>query len=225
MKKKEILKVNSKIEIMSQDDDTIYKSLIQDIFDDSFLIGVPVYKRHKLNLHKGDIVNVTAFSGSSCFNFFSEVLGKREENGLSLYILKKPHKYKKIERRDFVRVEVALEVKYEIISDRKNWEKVKPSQKAFSIDLSGGGVQLILPEDLPPHSLLVLEIPIDIDCTDITMKLLGQVVRSEEEKIADISRFKTGIKFEDISERERDIIIRFVFSQMRKTLHLRRSDS
>lgn len=225
MKANDILQINSKIELLRQHDDTVYKSLIEDVWEGVFLIGAPVHKRHQLVLHKGDILTMTTFSGSACFNFVSEVLGTKQEKGLLLYIIKKPQKFEKLERRNFVRVEVALEVSYEIITDQKNWDKIELSQKAFSIDLSGGGIQIMLPRELPGSSLVALNLPIDVDGSDTALRLLGRVVRIEEKNINGTARFKTGIKFEEISEREMDIIIKFIFSQIRKTMHLRWSDS
>jgi c-di-GMP-binding flagellar brake protein YcgR len=155
------------------------------------------------------------------------VLGAKKEDGLILYVLKKPKKVKKTERRGYVRVKAAVLVEYEEI-DRENindYKKVVPHKKAYTLDISGGGIQIVLPETILMETFLVINLPLDFDGRDTVLKVLGQVVRLEKEKIKNKLCYKIGIRFVEIMERERDLIIQYIFKLMRKNLNIRRGDS
>jgi c-di-GMP-binding flagellar brake protein YcgR len=227
MKKNKILNINTKIELTSQDNNTIYKSIIQEVKGDTFAIALPVYKRIPLHLHNNDVVNIKIFTDSACYSFSTKVLGAKKEDGLILYVLKKPKKVKKTERRGYVRVKAAVLVEYEEI-DRENindYKKVVPHKKAYTLDISGGGIQIVLPETILMETFLVINLPLDFDGRDTVLKVLGQVVRLEKEKIKNKLCYKIGIRFVEIMERERDLIIQYIFKLMRKNLNIRRGDS
>ncbi len=226
MKRNEILKVNTKIEITSQKDNTVYKSIIQEIGKEDFLIALPVYKRIPLHLYKNDVVYIYIYTDDACYIFYTEVLGVKKEDDLIFYVLKNPNDIQKTERRDFVRVKKTFLIEYEEFDRKKhdNFKNVLPKKKAYTVDISGGGIQIVLYGSILIDTLLVLNIPLDVDDEEIVVKALGQVVRIEKSYINNRYCNKIGIEFVDILERDRDLIIKYIFKLMRKSLHLRRGD-
>jgi c-di-GMP-binding flagellar brake protein YcgR len=58
------------------------------------------------------------------------------------------------------------------------------------------------------------QIWIQIDTEGLKMKAKGKVVRCRARRISDLKTYSMGIKFIDITERDRDRIIRFVFKKL-----------
>lgn len=212
------LQVNSNIEVMRENDNTVYKSLIQEVRDDGFLIQEPVYKRFILSLKNGEKVGLGIFTESDRYTFEASVLGVKDENNLKLYILSQPENVKKHERRNFVRVEVAINILYEVLktppNSMKDAVKYKPSQTAVAIDLSGGGMMLKVDKSLPEKAFLVMEFELVIKGNIQKMKLFGQVMRNLVEERSGIRRYLCGVSFYNLDERTQDKIIAYVFDKM-----------
>jgi len=212
------LQINSNIEVMRENDNTVYKSLIQEIREDGFLIQEPVYKRFVLSLKNGDRVGLGIFTESDRYTFEANVLGVKEDNNLKLYILSQPENVKKYERRNFVRVETAINVCYEILKkpptstiDSKEYQL---SQTALAIDLSGGGMMLKVDKALPEKAFLILEFELAIRGSLQKIRLFGQVIRNLVEERGGVRRHLAGISFYNIQERTQDKIIAYVFDKM-----------
>ncbi len=212
------LKTNLNIIVSRQDDDTIYKSLIQEINDDYFVIQEPVYKRFTLPLHKGQKITLGLFTEECRFTFEATVLNKKAENSLVLYVLGMPENVKKHERRSYVRVEVAMDVKYEPLKelpkDLNSLENMELTLDALAIDISGGGMMLNVGKKLPEKSYILVEF--DIGSKDVPKKirLVGQIMRSFTQSRNGVKRHLAGVHFCQIDERTRDKIIAFVFEKM-----------
>lgn len=216
--KYKFIKINAQIDIGLKDKQMIYKSLIQGHEKDSFLIHVPTYRGSSLKLVKGDIVNLGIFTEKYKIAFETEVLGSVKENGLELYKLAMPRDIKKHERRDFFRVEVALDVKYELLKEKpRNLSDLKDLElckSALAIDLSGGGIMLKVNKAIPLRKYLLMEFNVGTKGRANYIKVLGQVMRGFTDCTGGIKRELIGVKFCQIDERTRDQIIRFVFEKM-----------
>jgi len=169
MRIKKVLQVNNNLEVELRNfkvgkERMKGKSLIQEVYDNSFSIMVPVNERYSLYLYQGDEVLVSIFTNTTGYIFHSEVLVHKSEKGIPLVILKKPQEVEAHERRQLVRVETWLLVNYEIIlpEEKSNWKCIEPSKEGYTVDLSGGGLQLILSWPLSKEYLIILNIPPDI---------------------------------------------------------------
>ncbi len=212
------LQINSNIEVKRDEDETLYKSLIQEIRDDSFLIQEPVYKRFVLSLKIGERISLGVFTDNDRYTFEASVLGVKEETNLKLYILSQPENVKKHERRNFVRVEVTIKVKYEILNDppssAKDVELYRPKQTALAIDLSGGGMMLKVDKFPPEKAYLMVEFEIPLKGKSQRLKLFGQVMRNIIENRSGVKRYLAGVSFHELDERTQDKIIGYVFDKM-----------
>ena len=77
------------------------------------------------------------------------------------------------------------------------------------VDLSGGGMRLIVKEEVKVNDILLIR----IEVKNLEMLLKGQIVRVEIDK--DLNKV-CGIKFLDITEMQVDKIIEELFEIMRK---------
>lgn len=219
------LKVNSKIEVaLVNDENQVFShSLIQEVLDESFAIMIPVHDGHTLYLDAGDDVIVSILTDKARYAFKTEVISKKMESDIKLVVLKMPKKIDTADRRNLVRIKTLLPVKYEIIENDQmaNWEKNEPTKDAFITDLSGKGLSLSFKRPLSMDVIMVLSIHLKTDNIDMNVKLLGEVVRCEQ---TINKRYQIGVQFLKITSRQEDMIIKYVFHCLRRSIQLNRDD-
>lgn len=203
------LKVNSRIEVIV--DEKSYKALIIDIEDDNIKINIPVCNDEYLMLYKDDKIEINSYlDDGKCFNYYCNVISKGKDNNVIYYKLTLPYDVRRIQRRNFFRVNLLEEVTYKNITNKTEKEiEELPYKSGIMIDLSGGGLKVKTKEKLKGNDIIVMRIKM----TGIEVKLKGQIVRIEASMD---NNFLYGVKFLDITEMESDRIIRELFEIMRK---------
>lgn len=203
------LKVNSRIEVVA--DEKSYKALIIDIEDDNIKINIPVRNDEYLMLYKDDKIEINSYlDDGKCFNYYCNVISKGKDNNVIYYKLTLPYDVRRIQRRNFFRVNLLEEVTYKNITNKTEKEiEELPYKSGIMIDLSGGGLKVRTKEKLKGNDIIVMRIKM----TGIEVKLKGQIVRIET---SIDNNFLYGVKFLDITEMESDRIIRELFEIMRK---------
>jgi c-di-GMP-binding flagellar brake protein YcgR len=217
MNSKPVLKINTKIEIEvdNNDQQIVGKSIIQEITDYFFSIMVPMHNGHAIYLEEGDEVSASILLEGLRYGFKTKVLGKKKEADINLIVLANPQQISTHDRRDLVRIKTLLNINYEIVKDAewKEWDNIVPSHEAYITDLSGTGLNLSLKWPLK-EGLIVLCIPLQTNSMNIQLKLLGKVVRCEESN----KRYRVGINFINITEKQQSLIINYVFHSLRKSI-------
>jgi c-di-GMP-binding flagellar brake protein YcgR len=220
------LKINSKIEIaiVNDEENKIFaQSIIQEVDSDSFSIMVPIHNGHALYLTEGDEVVVSLLLNNVRYAFKTEVTGKKNKTELKLVVLKNPQKLTTSDRRNLVRIKTLIPIEYEVLkfSDIDNWQNILPKFNAYITDLSGQGLNLSLDWPVSIESLMVIIINLETNHINTQVKLLGEVVRSERID----KRYRIGIKFINITERQQDLVINYVFYSLRKSIQLHKDNN
>ena len=219
--KENAIQVNNKIEIALADEERLNfgHSLIQQVFDDSFSIMIPIFEGNLVNYRIDDEVIVSVLINNVRYSFRTRVINKIRESNLSLLLLKMPQKLEPADRRTLVRIKTLLPIKYKMIESeqKSNWQHIEPDKEAYLTDLSGNGLSISMDKLLLSGELMVLNLKFG---NGTEMKVLGEVVRGEK-----INRqFRVGVMFKDMTERQEDLIISYVFQCLRKTIRLSRED-
>ncbi len=219
MNNKDLFKVNNRVEI--EREDGYYKSIIQDIKDDSLYISIPVSEGSYLPLHENEQITGLYFNGRDILKFTTIVTGRKIDKILMLKI-KKPESYKKVQRRSFVRINVLLDTCCACMNKTKELKDITKGQfngnldveffNATILDLSGGGAKLSSKRELFLGEIIIMSIPFDEE----TITLKSKIVRKEKD---DNNVTIYGVKFIEVDDRNREKIIRFIFMTMRKQLH------
>lgn len=202
------LSINSRIDIIHED--ILYKSIIQEFDDRGITIGVPYSKGEYLTLEKEAEIEANYYDNKgNVFSMYFTVEGRKKEGTIPFYMLSKPYNIKKIQRRDFVRVDVAKSINCGIKKD----DEIKKI-KAILLDLSGGGMRIRTSEKLESGDALLIEVEVD----GVVVRVEGKVIRSIK---GENKEYYSGIEFENIREATRDQIIKMVFTLMRKQRELK----
>ncbi len=204
------VKVNSRIEIVIGEQ--IYKTTTQDVQKDGFFISIPMVNNEYLTLDLNESIELVNYIDEKIlYKIKCKVIGKKIDNGLSLYKMSLPHEAIKIQRRNYVRVDMIQTIKYfkssgNEVEDEKNKNRALP---ALLLDLSGGGMRIKIKEELM-YGDTIIGI---LKSGELVTNIKGKVVRKE--KSAD-NRYIYGINFWEIDDSVRESIIKDVFTTMRK---------
>ncbi|WMJ81351.1 flagellar brake domain-containing protein [Clostridium sp. MB40-C1] len=204
--------INSKVEVIYNDE--AYLCDIQDTKDNCIAISIPMKEREYLPLNKGERIDVYYYDDKCIYEFTTTVVGRERKNIPLVWILS-PERYKKIQRRKFVRISLLLDVKYAVVKEGVSLSKDYLSElkfsKAIALDLSGGGMKLKTKEELKAGEHLIIAISLD----GKGMMVRGKVIRASKD---DLKENINGVKFEQMSLREQDRIIQYVFKIMREQM-------
>lgn len=197
------LDINGRVDVLW--DKEIYKSVIQDYKESSIYISIPVSAGVYLTLEREQEIDVIYYDEiGNVYSMTIRVEDKVKEGMLPLYKLSAPYNIKKIQRRNFVRVDISKVIKYkaESFEDKKFYS-------ALLLDLSGGGMRIKIKEKLSQNDSVIGILEYDGNKIEIQ----GDIIRIQK---APDGEFICGVDFRNLSESIRERIIRTVFTIMRK---------
>lgn len=202
------LKINARTEVIYEK--VLYKSTIQDIKKNEIIISIPVGEGIYLTINAGDEIEQYYYDDKgNIFKYTTKILGRLTEKGMPFYRLSLPYNIEKIQRRDFVRVDIVKEITY-INEKNINTSEMK---KALIVDLSGGGAKIKVKEKLYKDNIILISFSEE----DFNLSIKGKIVRVDMTENKD---YICGVKFIDLEEKIREKIIRLVFTIMRKQREL-----
>ena len=199
------LKINGRTEVIY--DKVLYKSLIQDINKDELIISIPVADGIYLTIKNGEKIDQYYYDDKgNIYKYTTTVLGRIVENGMPFYKLSLPFNIEKIQRRDYVRVNMINEITYMT-------EDSDDIKKGLILDLSGGGARIKIKEKLSKNDIIL----VNLNLEGSSLSLKGQIVRVD---LTETKEYICGVRFTNISESMKEKIIRLVFTVMRKQREL-----
>jgi len=298
--KKQVFKINDRVNIYSKKDDTYYKAFIWDIDDSGIIINQPIEQGKGLRLVEGDKFEINIESGDALYYFTGNIIDVKKGGPTPLYVIEYPKKVRRKQRRQYYRLPCNLEVEYEVLKEgdieeqegeggkegegekgaqaaqsEESGEQAQQEQQqqgesqeegrasgeasgqsgeddgpninltelseddelynplkaledkvptgsgedvdfAITVDISGGGVQIITSKELNPGAELAMRIFIP----DIKggLKVKARVIRVVPIKVEGAKKYRVAMAFEDLDERLREHIIKFVFDESRRRL-------
>ena len=211
----EIITINKKIDVARIGEKNFYYSRIQDISDRYFSIQIPYNQKIPLKLVQLEKVLVKVFGKDAYYQFTTEVLGEKEDV-IPVYLLALPKEIERVQLRQHVRLPAALDVYYQelAVGGESEFNPALERRKALTVDLSGGGVQLLTEAYLTVGTRLQLEVMVPYRERLLGITAIGRVKRCMLLNGTDKWSYQAGIAFERISEADRSKIISFIYRKM-----------
>ncbi len=212
----DLLKVGDKIELLridSLNDETLYPSQILDIIDEHILIiSGPIYKSRLVYVRRNEKVRIICVvEDRGKYQFDAEVLNAKYEGVYKLKI-RRISQITKHQLRKYFRLDISIPVtKYFTIMEDD--EEKDLEEKCRTKDISGGGMKLYTNYKHKVGDMITCEFKVDEHL--ITTK--AKIVRVERVDTFEFD-FALGIEFVDLEERDRDRIIKFLFSKQRELI-------
>ena len=132
-------------------------------------------------------------------------------DGLNLVKVSRISPVNRLQRRNYYRLKITLPIYVRILTNDPDKE---PDSwlEAYTLNLSGGGAKISVNRSIDKGTLI--ECLLRIKDQDLILR--GEVLRCQLAQDDVISRYEIGIFFKDITEYQRDEIIKFIFEQQRK---------
>ncbi len=111
------------------------------------------------------------------------------------------------QRRRYPRIDITLPVEYRLIT-----HKEKPPKSVVAMNISAGGLLLILSEHLPAASCLEMTLHIG----DKSINTVVQVAWTELLTGREINEFRCGVFFVNISDKDLEFIRQFIREYMER---------
>lgn len=167
-------------------------------------VEAPFIERQIIPLAEGTVVEITFWDEISAYSFDAKII-QRIAVPVPLFVLELPDEVRRVQRRNYVRVPAFFPVTYSIVN-RQGLSDVK---KADMLDLSGGGMRFRTKEAVEYNEILYVYLRLP------TGELQTPARVRRVEKTDDEKAYIVSVEFYEISERERDKIIRCVFDIQR----------
>lgn len=186
-------------------DKIAYKCTIQDLREDYMLINIPIGEGGRfLDISLGDEIEMNYYYSDCYYIFKTKAIDKKLENNILLYKLELPYDVQKVQRRNFVRVDLVEYAFY-----RKESMPSGQWKRAMILNLSGGGMKMSVQEYFDKDEKLLINIYTEDEKLQVEGSIVREIEKTTREQVC-------AVKFINISERTRDKIIQKVFNQMRK---------
>jgi len=210
------IRINQNIRVARPDsEDNWYASSVQDINGREFCISIPIKESRPLVLRKGELVRVSFIADMARYEFITKTLGRRYDN-ITLFVLAQPEEYTRVQLRDFVRVPITMAVDYARIPAEG---KEPVFIKADSLDLSGGGIRLLINDDLAAETRLIIKFTIPLRTGSEEIEVVGRVVRTWVDERTKLRQ--AAIQFVKINRKQEDLITRYLIDKMSDQRRLR----
>lgn len=203
--------VNSRVEIIIGEE--AWKSVIQDVNDESFFISIPMEKGEYIKFNNGStlLIHNHIKDGKYLHKFTCKVKGRAKSGLTPLYELSLPEKVERIQRREFVRINVVAPIEYKIEKNEDN-----KFLKGILLDISGGGLRFATDNKINVGEVIELKLR-DINTEDEIL-IKGQCVRGNKESNG---QYICSVRYYEISNKIREKIIESIFTLMRKQRAIR----
>lgn len=203
--------VGQKIDIMRDDNENIwYPSQILDIVNDKeFIISGPIKKNNLIFIHNDGEIKISYTVEDKGIYVFNAKVKSKDYSEVYVLRVERTSKIDKIQLREFFRLWSDIEVTKKHLIKNKN-ETIEYTEKTAAKDISGGGVKLYCNFK---HSIGD-EIMFNAKVHDVIIEGTGIVKRVNEIDTFNY-KYSIGIKFTEIEEEIRELIIRYIFEQQR----------
>ncbi len=153
----------------------------------------------------------------SLYKFNAIIRSRSVTDNLHILTVEKQGDIMNVQRRNYFRLDCFVEVRYRILDPEGDdkYDKDKTYINTWTNNLSGGGVCLMLEEKAPAGTIVECEIFSD---TNRPVKFYGKVIRFEETGKDGKYKFEAGIAYIEISDNDREVIVRYIYEEQRKLL-------
>lgn len=204
------LEINQKleIEVLSGSYQGNYLSKVADFREEGIIITGLYREGAPLPVRLNQAVNVYYTTDRAAYKFESKIL-KRTNKPIPLLLIENYDSVKRIQRRDYFRLDVTGKIDiYKMIDDKKYPKKVAAARL---LDISGGGIQMQLKKKFEKGEEILLSLKNILAPKEFIKSEIVRIDRENDEL------YNYGVQFLEIEEEQREEIIQWIFAYQRKS--------
>ena len=202
---KQILKVGQSVEIkdFGAEKPPKYRVKIHEIIsDEEVVIEVPIVGNNALAMRSGSFYDLIYYEDASMYTQKAEVVSRFLSGAVVCARLVFHGEPKKFNRRQYFRLPVLLE--------GQSRGGRNPFSPMTTTNLSAGGIRFVTLEKYSAEQYIQIRITLGETMLDLVCKVIRCSLVQDS-----IRRYDVRAKFEKISTREEDIILKYLFEQQR----------
>ncbi|HEY3364734.1 MAG TPA: flagellar brake protein [Symbiobacteriaceae bacterium] len=207
-------KINQKVEfkVLHGPYASAFSTYVEDVDDRTIVVVRPMMGGQPVPLTVGDPVRLEYAVENTARLAFPTRINGLDVRVLPVVLLAHPNAktVERFQQRDFVRLEAVLNLSYTVrfVPGRA----APPTGTAFSRtrDISGNGAQILCPAYYPSGT----QLDMSLNVGEYLVRVVGQVIRQFQPP--GTREVWTGVRFVAIDERDRDVIIRYIFNEQRE---------
>ena len=226
------LKIWEKLIIVVGDDEQAgyYEGRVEDFINGGIVVNNPIFLSGSSMIRQDLPVTVQICRDDAIYQFASRIHSYSRNNGRRL-VLAPPQSLRRIQRRQFVRIEMSSPVAYTVVPDAVDWSDWENSltwTESHLVDISAGGAQIRTTGDVAEDNLVLLNVDFFAE-EELPSPIIGRCCRafassndhfaglqflivdrpSESMKHIDISRWPAALK--RFSRRQQDKLSNYLF--------------
>ncbi len=208
-----------------------YKSVIFELPDDeNIIVTIPTERERLVLLPVETRLTVISYSKKGVFMCTTRLAERFKSGTVYLMRLEITSKITKYQRRSYYRIPCDIEAQFRVLPEDVKISKVTEENldyymemsgesdmiKGAILDISGGGVRLRTYHKAPEKSVLLMSFIMENETYIFEPLLLGRVLHCDPvDNSSEIYEYR--VEFQGISEVDREIIIKFIFEEERKS--------
>lgn len=187
-----------------------YVSKLLEIKDPSKVqIAMPFDGGKLMLLDLGDKYNLYFYTQYGLYHCVAQVDARFRQQQLYIADMVFVSELEKFQRRQYYRLQCLIEMQYK----REGVEEEK--KFGTSVDISGGGMRFNSTRQLTPGDTLSIDFMLPIAGNFQMFHLRGRVIASTMLINKDL-KYENRVEFVEIDEKQREIIVRYIFEEERK---------
>jgi c-di-GMP-binding flagellar brake protein YcgR len=208
-----IFKINKLLELeidLPDDEGThpeVFSSRVEDVKPGVIHVAAPYKNGYLLPVHSGDTIQIRIFHEGSLYKSSCHVRGHHAKP-VAVLVISRPERLYKVQMRQWVRIALSVPVRYRMDGYPVDF------YQSTTVDLSGGGFCLLTRHPIDVNTVLDIE----MELPQQAIKLKALVKRCTEVTEATVKRYKIGIQYQKIAERDREKIIEYIFIKQREQI-------
>lgn len=205
------LRINQLVEIeLTEGDITEYlPSRIEEIKEQYLYISMPMRKGTLLPMRIGQEIKIIMRHKNSTVGFYTKVVGRRREP-IPYLIINKPDRIVPVnQKREYVRLDVSLPVRFRVINEEDN----APIEGGVTIDISAGGALFSTKAEIQVGQKMEIEIELS---PGNAFSCYARTIRVFERDRQGKNAIQVAVEYDGITETDRDRIFKFIFQKQRE---------
>lgn len=209
-----------KIYYNTSDEENIYLSQVEEVKGEEIIVSAPIKMGRILPLSLGNNYNFDFYTSKGIYRTYAEITRRSKDDNLYfIHLHVNKEQLKKIQRRNYFRVDCLIPVTISEYKNMNNEEVVANNislpEECTVVNISGGGFKFISKNSYDTQA--TLKVIIELALAEGKHQVFAEGNLVEVEPLYDYTnRFINRVEFENISTKDRDQIIKFVFEQQVK---------
>lgn len=219
-----------------------YNSQLLD-FDETGMakLSMPIFENRVIPLEVGDEYQLCFYTESGLYQCRGRVEKRYKEKNMYMMDMRFLSGLKKFQRRNYYRLNCDMDIEYRTLEPEEQrmlqqladkWPTTKDLEKGIVepldpmeftwnegtvADLSGGGVRFRCKDEIPAGTVIEIIVHLSFQNGNMPIHFLLRIISCESAEI-DRKTYEIRGMFEYLNEREREIIVQYVFQEQRRRM-------